>query len=501
MFKVAIPTYNRLEILKSKVLVFLDSINIEQARIYIFIDPRSFDEYSRDIDLMTSNYNLIESAETLTGQRNFIRKYFNQGEKLLICDDDLISLDSGSLSIMDEIIYTFELMKAKKLLLGGFNPTSNPFFRSNTIKEGHYFVVGCCYCEINSWNRNFYLKKDEDEKEDYLRTILHLRFRGRTLRNDKVSIVHRSLSESMGGLDIQTRSLEKEKALKRILNKYSYLLNTRKKKEGLELQFKNTMKRVYLKYDYNFEIENGDYPDLTAYLYEIPDSSDWEGYDGEKLVFRIIRNVFKWKDIKMTPIALYLQGMSKLSTQRGDLAGKLDKNKLERWAKKRLEEIGDNLRLNPTGTTTHKTHGFSFSNPIRSMTLHETSQHYKKLIKDDIGKDAIESITKQLDNLYKEYLLIPEEYPQKKEFLDSNFSQIIFNYSTQTATHKDSKNSFDYSIMTTWGEYSGYEFVLPDYNTLMNVHAGDIIIFDGKNTRHSNMEGWGERVSIVGYSK
>ena len=124
--------------------------------------------------------------------------------------------------------------------------------------------------------------------------------------------------------------------------------------------------------------------------------------------------------------------------------------------------------------------------------------HYKKMIRDNIN-EPIDKLTKKLDEVFKKYLIEPEEFENKESFLKTNFDKVILNYNIQTAIHKDSHNSFHYSILTTWGNYEGYELILPDYRVIVPMNKGDVLIFDGQHIRHGNGRGTGERISIVGF--
>jgi hypothetical protein len=503
MYKIVIPSYDRLNIIKKKVLEFLKKINISGNDIFIFVDPRSYEKYKEDNDL--SKYNLISGKMGLANQRNFIRDYFPEGEFLIHCDDDLKSLNSNEYDLLNEINETFNLMVKYNILLGSFEPTGNKYFVTDEIKIGHYLSMGACYPEINSHNKNLYLESDENEKEDYIRTIKHIRLNGYTLRNNKISIVHTSsLKSSMGNLTNLERIKQREIALNNIMNNYSYLLFLRKKKSGYEIRFKNNLKRLKSpKYEFNENILLGDYMKYND-DYNIVDnlSEDYEFYDNGKLVFRLIRKAFNWNNIDITDIKHYLKTMSKLSTNRGNFAGKLDINKLEKWQLNKIKNLGGEVKLNKYKTATDKKDtGFSWSNPVKSFTIKKNSTLYKKICKNENITTAINEITKQLNDIYNEYLAIPEGLDIQNKFLNSNFDEFIFNYNIQSAVHKDSHNSEGYSIMVTWGNYTGYELVLPDYNILLKIKKGDILIFDGKKIRHGNLEGSGNRISIVGYCK
>jgi hypothetical protein len=499
MYKIAIPSYDRLDIIKKKVLSFTKEINISGNNIYIFVDPRSYEEYKEDKDL--SNYNLICGKKGLANQRNFIRNYFPDGQFLLNCDDDLKKLDCYPLNLIEEINTTFSLMVKNNILLGSFEPTGNHYFRTPCINIGHYFSMGACYPEINSHNENLYLESDENEKEDYIRTIKHIRLNGYVLRNNKISIVHTSsIKSSMGNLTHLERNIQREIAIKNIMDKYSYLFFLRNKKNGVELQFKNRLKRIFPEYELNKNVSFGDY--ITYKDDDELIDYDYEAYQNGKLLFRLIRGAFNWNNIDMTDLKEYIRTMSKLSTNRGNFAGKIDLNKLEKWQLKKIENLGGQIKLNSNKTATHiKDTGFSWSNPVRSFTIKEDSLIYKKIINNKNIATAIRRIVRQLNKIYNEYLAIPENLNIENKFLKSNFDEFIFNYNIQSAVHKDSHNSGNYSIMVTWGNYKGYELALPDYNIILNIKKGDILIFNGKNIRHGNLEGIGERISIVGYCK
>ena len=55
-FVIAIPSYNRLKQIQN-LLLYLDDNNIIHNNIYIFIDPRNYWDYKKELE--DKNYNLI----------------------------------------------------------------------------------------------------------------------------------------------------------------------------------------------------------------------------------------------------------------------------------------------------------------------------------------------------------------------------------------------------------------------------------------------------------
>ena len=92
-YQIAIPSYQRYEMLKNKTLNTLKKHNINSNLITIFVaNQKQFDEYSKGIP--KSMYNkLIIGKKGLKNQRNFINSYYPENTYLIQMDDDIDDIE------------------------------------------------------------------------------------------------------------------------------------------------------------------------------------------------------------------------------------------------------------------------------------------------------------------------------------------------------------------------------------------------------------------------
>jgi len=89
MYVIAIPSYNRADLLNKKTLKVLGEYNIPRNRIFIFVANKE-EEFIYKEKLNKELYgHLIVGEKGLKNQRNFISRYFPIGQEILNLDDDI----------------------------------------------------------------------------------------------------------------------------------------------------------------------------------------------------------------------------------------------------------------------------------------------------------------------------------------------------------------------------------------------------------------------------
>jgi hypothetical protein len=88
-YKIAIPSYKRPETIKKKTLRVLEGHNIPPERITVFVaNSEEFDIYSKSLENTPYN-NIVVGVPTIGAQRNFIERWYPEGTKLMMFDDDI----------------------------------------------------------------------------------------------------------------------------------------------------------------------------------------------------------------------------------------------------------------------------------------------------------------------------------------------------------------------------------------------------------------------------
>lgn len=244
IYRIAIPSYKREDILKEKTLNYLKEANIPSSIIDVFVaNKEEYEIYAEKIPSSLYN-NLIIGEETLHKQRNFIREYYPQNTLLLNLDDDIEQLETSNgcnlIPIKENlskiIEYGFYLLKKEKTRLLGIYAARNHFFMSNDYSKGLYYCIGSCFWTIN--DKDKLLDVQLEDKEDYERSIKSYLKYGHIIRLNNVT-AKTGYYTTKGGMQ-ETRTPQRvEKSGRYLISKYPNLCEENKaRKEHFEVKFK-----------------------------------------------------------------------------------------------------------------------------------------------------------------------------------------------------------------------------------------------------------------------
>lgn len=201
--KFAIPSYSRVDILKSHTLNLLEYYKIPKKQIYIFVVEEEYNVY---LDALPDYKNIIIGIKGLYKQRNFITNYFKEGQYLVNLDDDIKkinSLDNTNLLQLDNFITfinkAFKLCKEYNAYIWGISQTNNPYFMRDSITFDFAFLVGHLWGNINRHSSN--LQITMDIKEDYERCIKYW-LKDKTLIKFNYVSADTIIYDTKGGLQI-----------------------------------------------------------------------------------------------------------------------------------------------------------------------------------------------------------------------------------------------------------------------------------------------------------
>ena len=71
-YKIAIPSYKRVDILRTHTLAFLERQNIDKSKVFVFVVPEEFALYKEAFPSIT----IVVGVRGLKEQRNFISVHF-----------------------------------------------------------------------------------------------------------------------------------------------------------------------------------------------------------------------------------------------------------------------------------------------------------------------------------------------------------------------------------------------------------------------------------------
>ena len=251
-YTIVIPSYKREKIIQEKTLQTLQNYSIPPSQIHIFVANK--EEYKKYKEQLNKDFygKLIIGVPEIAKQRNFIRNYYPEGEKLLMMDDDIedIEIKKGSKLVkiknLNQLINRgFQLLKKEHCKMLGVYPVHNAYFMKNEIVKGLYFIVGCMYWCINSHDPRLYVKLPT--KDDYELSLKEYLTNGSVLRLNNITIKTKYYSNEGGVTDFRTNQMIK-KCSDYLINKYPQYVALKTIRDGKhEIKFlkqKNNIKII-----------------------------------------------------------------------------------------------------------------------------------------------------------------------------------------------------------------------------------------------------------------
>jgi hypothetical protein len=209
MFRVAIPSYKRAEMLGQKTLRFLAEQNIPKELIDIFVaDKQEKEEYERVLDRNLYD-KIVVGIRGIARQRSYIQNYYPLNQKVFSIDDDIrgIATLKEDFNLSEFIDKMFLLCERERVNMWGVYPASSLLYMKDEIRKGVFYIVGCFYGFINKQD-TFY--PDLDGKEDMWASLWRCKKEGAVLRCLYVA-PKTTYWLKEGGLSAFGRTLETEK--------------------------------------------------------------------------------------------------------------------------------------------------------------------------------------------------------------------------------------------------------------------------------------------------
>jgi hypothetical protein len=230
---IAIPSYNRPDLIQVKTLALLHRHEIPASKITIFVaNQEQHDLYKKKIPEWLYG-NLVVGVLGLRNQRNFIMDYYPEETHIVQMDDDLNKImeliiqprtsKRGSRTSrrssrstrqmrpiinLDEFIKNaFEICHDKGIFLWGVYPLANARFMTPKMTTDLRFIVGPFWGIINRQRPD--LRITIDEKENAERTLQHYTIDGAVLRFNNVGIETRYY-KNKGGMQDEGKDRKEE---------------------------------------------------------------------------------------------------------------------------------------------------------------------------------------------------------------------------------------------------------------------------------------------------
>jgi hypothetical protein len=253
-YHIAIPSYHRAETLAYKTLNYLLRTNVPPDRITVFVSDedqkKAYAEAFQRIhkDDLPSGIKIVVAVPGMRAVRNFIQKYYEEGELVFNLDDDLdrISRKVDDKKIVEEedlhsmIVHGFNEAERRGARLWGIYPVDNPYWMKAKISVGLFYIEGAVWGFRNSHSKDYSVTLED--KEDFERSIKCFLADGCVVRLNKWSMTTKFYREPGGMQQDGKRTLKRiSDSAKDLLFRYPGLCvaNTQKKSEFPEIRLIN----------------------------------------------------------------------------------------------------------------------------------------------------------------------------------------------------------------------------------------------------------------------
>jgi len=155
-YKIAIPTYHRLDIFTKKTYGKVIKPNKLDDRVVLFLqNPEDIKAYRERFPQLK----IVKSPPGYHPTLNYMSKYFGKNVRYVKMDDDLSGFFTGGgfeggtkvkpvKNVRKLFDQCFREMDKKGANLGGFYPSAN-WFRGPKVSTDLRFIMGACYCVRN----------------------------------------------------------------------------------------------------------------------------------------------------------------------------------------------------------------------------------------------------------------------------------------------------------------------------------------------------------------
>jgi len=226
MYKIAIPSYNRIDQLLNKTLTSLEKEHIDFSIITVFVaNQEQYKLYREALDNFKNGLGkkikVVKGIKGIVEINNFINRYYKPSDIVFYIHDDIDKFVYYDKSVKDALEKCAEYLKKSPYGLLSFNPTGNEFYMrgedesSKKFKEGFYYAVGPLF--MFKPNPKIVRSKDTWAVEDYDYSIKSYKLYGKNIRYDRFSCKTKINNNKDGGVGIRDYNTY----LKSLMNLYN----------------------------------------------------------------------------------------------------------------------------------------------------------------------------------------------------------------------------------------------------------------------------------------
>lgn len=214
---IAIPSYHREKTVQNKTLKVLESYNIDPAKIKIFVNDQEEGEYDRYAIALKDNpyakdIEIVRGVPTIGAQRNFIERWYPEGTKLMMFDDDIeevqVKISEQKLGRVEDlekeiIIQGFEACEKAGAKTFGIYAAANAYFMKDRVYTELCYIIASMFGVIVE--HDDFLERITNHGEDYEYSIRQYIKNEAVVRLDKYTVKSRYYKEEGGLQDIRTK--------------------------------------------------------------------------------------------------------------------------------------------------------------------------------------------------------------------------------------------------------------------------------------------------------
>lgn len=251
-YQIAIPSYKRPETIKKKTLKVLESHNIDPNRVTIFVaNGEELEAYTNSL-LGTPYQKIVVGVPTIGAQRNFIERYYPEGTRLMMFDDDVDEVQRkiseqklGPIdNLEEEIIFRgFEECEKVGAKTFGIYAASNAYFMKDRVYTKLCYVIASMFGVIIEHSDD--LVRVTNHGEDYEYSIRQYIRNGAVVRFDNYTVKSNYYKEEGGLQTIRTKEYVYD-SIKKIADMFPdyCTMYIRETTGNAELRLKDTSKKI-----------------------------------------------------------------------------------------------------------------------------------------------------------------------------------------------------------------------------------------------------------------
>ena len=234
-YRIAIPSYDRPEAVRTKTLAMLDSLNVDRDRVVVVCATPN--EQERYLASLGNGWRTEVASLGLVNAREWYHGHFAEGTRILNIDDDVeaIMVKHGKKveryeGCIDDIAEDgFSQCEAARARLWGIYPVDNGLFMNDQTVVGLRFICGVFF---GSYAGDPVFSHRRGSNDDWESTLQSFTSYGAVVRLEYLSVRTRYLLQAVsGGVAAQLGSMEarlvhREALIREVCRRYPQLATT-----------------------------------------------------------------------------------------------------------------------------------------------------------------------------------------------------------------------------------------------------------------------------------